>query len=198
MLSHHLSLFLPLSDKLAFPVILALGIVGCTVRKTTLCSDDRTRTVSLCLIVRVSGGGCFLFYCIVCSSLNCSCTNAAVFKTRVGECILPGLPPLSQYSLVHATHWTHSQCFHYTQTQRKVMNLSKLLCHCIGPSLHLTSVMSATTKWRKAVNKRCDCRCLKKQNKKKTVIKYSLKLKLVNCEVFALFITFCDDVSLQP
>lgn len=70
-LPHHvLSPFLPLSDKLAFPVISALGIVVCSVRQYSLYTADRTRTVSLCLIVPVSGvcegGGVlpFLLYCL--------------------------------------------------------------------------------------------------------------------------------------
>lgn len=49
-----ISVPLPVSDKLAFPVISALGIVVCAARPRSPGAADRTRAVSLGVIASVS------------------------------------------------------------------------------------------------------------------------------------------------
>lgn len=124
-LSHHFSPLLPLYDKLAFPVISALGIVVCSVRWQSLCAADRTRTVSLCLIVPVSG---FLFI-VLSVQVLIAAALICCFQDASGGAY-PARAVISQHSLVHTTRRTRSQCFHRnTNAQGKMMNLSIFVNH---------------------------------------------------------------------
>ncbi len=115
-----ISVFLPLSDKLAFPVISALSIVVCSVRQWSLCAADRTRTVALCLIVPLSG---FLF--IV---LSVQVLIAAALICCFSRCEWGSVSCQSCHQLESGTHHplNSQSVFSLVHKQIKLMNVSML------------------------------------------------------------------------